>query len=137
MKIYLAARYSRKQEMMRLAETLRENAIEVTSSWLDEPFAPDTLLNEVSPRLNMEYALTDLRDIDRADTVLFFSEDPLVGTPRGGRHVEFGYAVAKGKRVVVIGQPENVFHYLPAIIMYQSVQQFLDSEEIVNEPVAD
>jgi hypothetical protein len=30
----------------------------------------------------------------------------------GGRHVEFGLALAQGKRVIIVGPRENVFHYL-------------------------
>ncbi len=29
----------------------------------------------------------------------------------GGRHVEFGYALAKGKPIVLVGPQRNVFHF--------------------------
>jgi nucleoside 2-deoxyribosyltransferase len=49
------------------------------------------------------------------------------GTPStgGGRHVEFGYALAKGKRVVVIGERENVFHHHPSVKLHASVDDWL------------
>jgi len=34
---------------------------------------------------------------------------------RGGRHVEFGLALAQGKHLILVGQPENVFHHLPQV----------------------
>ena len=43
---------------------------------------------------------------------------------RGGRHAEFGIALALGKRVIVIGPRENVFHALPAVERYESWAAF-------------
>ena len=34
---------------------------------------------------------------------------------RGGWHVEFGLALAQGKHLILVGQPENVFHHLPQV----------------------
>ena len=123
--------------MKNLFLIFRDHNLFVNSRWLDEPHAPGTTLHEVSAAFCRETSLIDLEDIDAADMMVFFSEDPLVGTPRGGRHVEFGYALAKGKRIVVIGGPENIFHYLPQIVHYPTVQSFLEAEEISNELVAD
>jgi hypothetical protein len=48
----------------------------------------------------------------RADAVIIFTEIPNTVLATGGRHVEFGLALAHGKRVFVVGPRENVFHYL-------------------------
>lgn len=128
MRLYIAARYSRKQEMEQVRDRLERNSIEVTSGWLDEPHAPDTPLDGISSDQSREYAQKDLDDIDRSDTFLFFSEDVL--TPRGGRHVEFGYALAKGKDIYVIGDEENIFHFLPQVKLFPSVGFFL--REVIN-----
>jgi len=37
---------------------------------------------------------------------------------RGGRHVEFGYAIAYGKRLVIVGPLENAFYYLLNVIQF-------------------
>ena len=137
MKVYLASRYSRRPEMKSIAKVLEYNGIAVTSRWLDETISPKSQLSDVTPAFCLETALTDLEDIRQADTMVFFSEDPLVGTPRGGRHVEFGYALARRKRIVVIGGSENIFHFLPQIVHYSDVNSFLESEGIQNAPVAD
>ena len=34
---------------------------------------------------------------------------------RGGKHVELGLALAWHKKVYIVGEPENVFHYLPSV----------------------
>jgi hypothetical protein len=73
--------------------------------------------------------MVDLQDIEAADTLVLFSEDPLIGTPRGGRHFETGYAFGRGKRVVIVGGEENIFHYLPSVIHYKSLQDFIDGEK--------
>lgn len=39
---------------------------------------------------------------------------------RGGRHVEFGMALAMDKRLVVVGPRENVFHLLPAVEQFDT-----------------
>lgn len=38
------------------------------------------------------------------------------GRNRGGRHVEYGIALALSKDIVVVGEPENVFHNLAGIV---------------------
>ena len=92
--------------------------------------ALDHTLNDASPAYFQEQAVIDLEDVDRADSLLFFAEDPLIGTPRGGRHVEFGYALAKGKRCIVIGGEENIFHYLPNVMHFPTVSAFLEHDEV-------
>ena len=137
MTAYIAARFSRKSEMLALASLFAEHNIQVRARWLGEKVSPDVTLHDVTPAYHTKTATDDLEDIEASDTVIFFSEDPLIGVPRGGRHVEFGYALAKGKRVVVIGPPENTFHYLPGIINYSTVDDFLEAEGIQNAVVAD
>ena len=39
---------------------------------------------------------------------------------RGGRHVEFGMGWAWGKRLIVVGPRENVFHLLPTVEQFDS-----------------
>jgi nucleoside 2-deoxyribosyltransferase len=127
-KIYLAARYSRRDEMRSVAQRLAGAGFAVTSRWLYEDKPLQTKLGDDSPQFYTETARIDLDDINRADTVVFFAEDPHVGTPRGGRHVEFGYALGAGKRMVVIGGAENIFHYLPNVKHFISEQDFIESE---------
>ena len=47
-----------------------------------------------------------------ADAVIIFTEIPNTILATGGRHVEFGLALAQGKRMIIVGPRENVFHYL-------------------------
>ncbi len=136
MKVYLAARYLRKKEIKSLVPLLAANNITTTSKWLDETFSETANLDEFTPTFCRATAYIDLADIEEADTFVFFSEDPKIGTPRGGRHVEFGYALARGKRMIAIGGQENIFHYLPEIVHYSTVDDFLEAEGIQNVTAA-
>lgn len=137
MKVYLAARYSRKKEIKSLVPILLENGIHVTSRWLQESGSETAHLHEFTPKFCRQTAYIDLEDINEADTFVFFSEDPTIGTPRGGRHTEFGYALGMGKRLVVIGGEENIFHYLPQVVHYLDFNSFLEVERIDDVIAAD
>ena len=57
--------------------------------------------------------------------MLFYSEHPDTATVRGGRHVEFGMALALGKPIFVYGHKENIFHYLPQVEHTENVVESL------------
>lgn len=97
------------------AKELRKCGVEVTSRWLEEPHSPTSQIGDVSDELMREYAITDLEDIQAADILVFFSVDPKTPTVRGGRHVEFGYALGLKKPILVVGPQENIFHFLPQV----------------------
>lgn len=137
MRVYLAARYSRKNEIKALIPVFGSHGISVGSRWLHETSPPDTTLDKVTPEFCQETASTDLEDIEMCDALVFFAENPLVGTPRGGRHVEFGFALGIGKRIVVIGEKENIFHYLPGVVHYPDLKTFLDKEKRTYAPAPD
>jgi nucleoside 2-deoxyribosyltransferase len=136
MRVYLAARYSRKNEISKLVPVFGTHGLSVCSRWLRETESPDCKLSDFSPEVCRNFAEVDWEDIEACDTFVFFSEDPLVGTPRGGRHVELGLALGLGKRVVVIGKHENIFHFLPCVTVYESLDKFLEKEK-QNVPTSD
>ena len=72
------------------------------------------------------YAIEDLEDLQTADWIIFFSEPPRSTNSRGGRHVEFGAALALGMRMILVGPRENVFHYAPEIEVYDDWQALRD-----------
>ena len=128
MKVYIAGRYSRRDEFRKYANFLIEHGHEVTSRWLLENEPLNSNMGDHSDDFYIHTAKIDLEDVDRADAVLFFSEDPKIGTPRGGRHVEFGYALGKGKKILVFGPRENVFHYIDGVTHYNTIQDFVYGE---------
>lgn len=115
MKVYLAAQYKQKDDLIRYAAELKELGIEVTSRWLNEPHSTTTELGELHPDDLERYAMIDLYDIDMADAFVFFSLPDSSLSRRGGRHVEFGYAIASRTPILVVGPHENIFHYLDGV----------------------
>lgn len=129
MKVYLAAQYARRDELRTYREQLQARGIVVTSRWLDEKEPLNSQMGQHSTEFYVETATIDLEDIDRADAVIFFSESPLVGVVRGGRHVEFGYAFKANKPIFVIGPKENVFHYIGRVYHFDTFEQFVETFE--------
>jgi hypothetical protein len=120
-KIYLAARYSRNDEMRGVRDVLTALGHEVTSAWIDQhngelekSFTPDVLTAE--PDMCAHYAQIDVDDLAAADTVISFTSAD--GGGKGGRHIEFGLALGLGKRLIIVGPRENVFHTLPQVEHY-------------------
>lgn len=117
-KVYFAASFSRQAELQVYADDLEAYGIEVTSQWIREPASAEQL--KVDANIGVEgdtdtqigYAETDLLDIHAADTLIAFTHESGKGPARGSRHVEFGYALAKGKQTIVIGPVENIFYNL-------------------------
>lgn len=102
MKIYLAARFSRKEEMAEFARRLESVGHVITSSWV---FGGEEglTLPEVSD--------LDLNDVLRADMVLSWTEALGSYNRGGGRHTEFGIALALGKYNWLVGEREQIFHH--------------------------
>jgi len=135
MRCYLAARYSRHEELRNYANQLEKIGCTVTSRWINGEH--DAFDGELLGKLNREFARKcldeDLQDLFAADTLIAFSEPacggsfPCNGLSRGGRHVEFGIALALGKRIFVVGPVENIFHISPGVRHYETFDQvYLD-----------
>lgn len=119
MRVYLASRFGRRLELLDHARELERVGITVTSRWIrgEHEAEGDDLRDRRA--LARRYALEDLADLELADVVISFTEEPGVGgRARGGRHVEFGYAYARGKRLAIVGPLENVFHALLGVMRF-------------------
>lgn len=132
-RVYLASRYSRADEMQGVRDVLGTLlGVEVTSRWIDKhphtngphrletSFKPEELAAD--PETCGKYATVDVDDVLAADTVISFT----CGTGgKGGRHVEFGIGVGAGKRLIVVGPREHVFHTLPQVEWYPDWPHFV------------
>jgi nucleoside 2-deoxyribosyltransferase len=118
-RIYIAAPYPTRDEAMALMRKLEALGHTVTSRWLK---APD--------ELDDDSARKDLADVAEADVLLAVNDAEWANSGTGGRHVELGYALALGKRVVLVGARSNIFHYLTSVHVVESVDAFLD--DVVN-----
>lgn len=119
MRIYLAARFDRGAEMLDVAAALSRAGHFVTSRWIHGRQAGPDLVS----------AVEDVEDLASADCLVSFTEYPTQGVPwaaRGGRHVEFGIALASGKRLCIVGPRENVFHHVPRVEVFIDLADLID-----------
>lgn len=133
MKVYLAASFSRQEEMKDVAR--RIPYVTIVSRWLHEN--QEMKQGNCRKKYMRDCAFTDLNDVKNADLVVRFTDNlsqetipSHLGT--GARHFEVGYAFALGKPVIVVGGHQNVFDFLPnvahlpdteALIRYLSPQE--------------
>jgi nucleoside 2-deoxyribosyltransferase len=126
--IYLAARYSRRDELCRYRAELEALGHTVTSRWLNGNHQIDDkgLSAEADAVKRERFATEDYDDLVAADWVISFTEEPRSTTSRGGCHVEFGLALGLGKHCVIVGPRENVFHCMPQVEWFSSWEQAID-----------
>lgn len=118
MDIYLAARFSRQEELRAHREILTALGHEVTSRWLDrieeerdDLHASSNLGDAYAHGEIATWAIEDFADVCRSNCVIYFAP----GGRRGGCHVELGMGIALGIRNIVVGERENCFHRLPQV----------------------
>lgn len=124
MKLYLAAPYAGREILKGELPFWEDLGAEITCGWVKgtRPLGAstygisiDSTDDEVTAHANM-----DLEDIDKADAVVQYTANYLRGLDpslhdqkhnlhSGGRHVEVGYALAREKPVLILGESENIF----------------------------
>lgn len=109
MKIYLAHNFAAADMLRDVVNKIKAIGSEVTSRWIF--YVPND-----EPKAHYEEARMDLEDIDKADCLVLFT-DQVGDTPGRGKYIEFGYALGKGKKVIIVGEAFNsVFYYLKHVI---------------------
>lgn len=111
MKAYIAAPWEFREQARQLGRLLTFRGITVMSRWL-------TVDDDGVPGAQM-----DLDDIAASDILIALNPEGWGRLGTGGRHVEFGYALALKKPILLIGEPSNIFHSL--------VKAVDDSEDLV------
>jgi hypothetical protein len=124
--------------MNQYAKELREVGYVVDCRWLQglhqlHPNAKE--VEQCGDNIPMEaqpFAQDDVEDLTASDAIVFFSEPPEAYSKRGGRHVEFGIAIALNKILIVIGIRENIFHCLPQVKQYQTWEEFKKNIKVLS-----
>lgn len=110
MLIYLAASYSRKEEINGYAEQLvQQPGFNVFSTWHDPKFVSDNPAKQC------------LHELSKCDAIIYFSG----GNVSGGRHFELGCGYERQLELYCIGEPENIFHSLPEMKWFETFEKFL------------
>lgn len=125
MKIYLAGRYSRRDELLKHALDLQLAGHSYTSQWLD---------GGEEGKTSEDIAKMDFDDVVRADMTLVFTDEYGSSQTGGGRHTELGIAYALKKRVWIVGDREQVFHSLPGVVQFYDVQEVIRALSILETP---
>src|SRR6266699_945480 len=106
MKIYIAHNFSARSWLMGVVKQLEILGHPCTSAWI---------WNDSHVGISEFGALSDLASINKADCLVLFV-DQFGPTPGKGKYVEFGYAYAQGKRIILVGEDtQNVFYALPGL----------------------
>lgn len=114
MKIYLASRFDNKENLKPIADRLRELDHELTSDWVEQESRTDNFEDA------MKWAWKDITDVGRADVLIL---DCTAG-PGKGMYVELGYAIARHKLILVIGESGTIFTTLPFCTVFESWEHF-------------
>jgi hypothetical protein len=145
MRIYLAGRYSRRLELCGYREQLRAIGHTVEAVWLNgehqiddggtpigehgealvEGLRPGERLHqedqsERAAKLRQKFARDDFRDVIMAEMTILFTEPPRSAPSREGRMVEFGIALGRMQRIVVVGPRENIFCWLEDVRHFEN-----------------
>lgn len=126
MKIYLAAQFKEQKLMREWRKLLRQNGHYVTSRWLEVSEATEKESASVE-------AAKDLHDIHASEIMISHTVNRGDLFTGGGRHIEFGFALALEKKLINVGGYESVFHQLPQVITVSTIEQAI---EIVNNEAA-
>ncbi len=120
MRVYLASRFGRRHELQGYAERLREAGFAViTSRWIYDADSPE--YETITTQGAALCAQHDVEDVASADAVVVLTGPP----SRGGYHVEFGIGLALGKKLVIVGEKENVFQHLEEVRQFETFDDFL------------
>lgn len=126
MKIYTAARYARRLELLDYAKKLSDAGHIVTARWVNGDEEGKTL---------EDVAVMDFEDVQAADMVLVFTDPKGSAQTGGGRHTELGLGYALGKRVWIVGEKEQVFHHLPKVVQFDNLDQVLGALSTVSNGI--
>lgn len=119
MKVYLAAPYGEMELMRAWSQLLYEAGHVCTAQWV---------MGEEENMTLPEAAQMDLDDIDKADVIISCTLPKGTMFSSGGRHVEFGYAIAKDKLIINVGpNEENTFHHLPQVTIVPTIEEAIRS----------
>lgn len=121
--VYLASRYEDRPRMQEWKAQLEAAGYVVSSRWINGSHEINE--DDKGDEERRRFAEEDLADLLAAGIFLCHSDRSFFRSGRGGRHVEFGVAIATGKRILMVGERENVFHWLPRVEVFPTFDRAL------------
>ena len=131
-RIYLSGVYETKLELCKVRAALQSVGFEVCSTWLDEDELEAEILYRVlcgegdqrDTSFAQKIAAQDFDDIRECDIFVLFS-DATRPSPRGGCHIETGFAYSECKEIWLIGDATSHFHHLVADMWFRDEDEML------------
>lgn len=112
---YIAAPWSEREEARKVARGIEvTTGLRCCSGWLSEEYDDKKNMADLPPQYLGNCAVRDLQDIGQADVFIALCDGK--DKRHGGRHAEFGIALSMGRKVILVGEPEHIFHYHPVVI---------------------
>ena len=113
-KVYIAGPWARKDEAEKAAVVFeRAGYIVARPWWFFEEDGTDAMKEEL--------AIADVVGVINADCVVVLNLEK-----SEGKAVETGITIALGKPLIVVGERSNIFHWLPGVILVDSVEKALE-----------
>lgn len=120
LKVYIAGSLAVKERVKHLAGALERAGFEVTSQWIDIHTGYDR-----DPEALQKAAEGDVKDLVSADALIHAYTG--VRSTGGGADAELGMALALGKSVLLLGERTNIFHNLPQVGSFQTVEELVNA----------
>ena len=116
--IYLAHNFAAREWLPKVVDRLMQAGHLCTSAWIfDDSHAHGGTM--------LESAMADLQGLDQAQVLVLFT-DQYGDRPGKGKYAELGYALAKEKKVFLVGEDSGcVFYALPGITQVRDVDELL------------
>jgi nucleoside 2-deoxyribosyltransferase len=129
-KVFIAGWFEARGVMTELASLLTDEGFTVTSRWINTPKGVSDFygLHENTIRI---HAAKDIEDLNAANLVILVNPKRHHGKGRGGRHWEVGYAYGRGKPIIIVGEPENLYHYLHDVHRFSTTTPIGDFMNLV------
>ena len=124
--VYIAGKWSRREELLAFAFDLHDVGCNITSSWLWAD-------KEEGEEYYKEYAVRDIEDISKSEVFILFTFAETELTVRNSRLVELGFALAWLKEVIIIGPRENIFCHLNIVRHCADTDEFWREIDLVEE----
>lgn len=116
MKLYVAG--SDVMWARQVATELKGQGFAITSTWHDHSIMPTKFYPEHE---RTRIAQMDAEQIGRADALVLL--ETVSGYCPGGKFVEAGIALGQGKKVLVLGQRENMLLWHPSVAHFPTVPE--------------
>lgn len=124
MKFYIATR--RQENARPVRDAIEALGHTCTATWIDvtDYGKTKTPENDRDPQQRIDAAAGCVHDVLTADVLISVSE-PDGEKVKGGKHAEFGMALAWGKQLIVMGDREHVFHWLPNVKVVKGLPELV------------